>query len=113
MTPQYIYKATCVRIVDGDTFVARVQLGFFASIQINVRLHGVDTPERNEFGNAEATTFLRELLGEGQEAKPLVLQTFKDRQSFTRWVSDVWILNDEQPVSEKVIESGHGVEYTV
>ncbi len=49
---------TCIpvlRVIDGDTFVT--------SGSQNVRLYGVDTPERGEKCYREATVRLRELAG--------------------------------------------------
>jgi len=41
----YIYKAKCTRVVDGDTVNLSVELGLDISIDMRVRLLGIDTPE--------------------------------------------------------------------
>ena len=41
----YIYKAECLRVVDGDTMDARVDLGFDTYKKIRIRLVGINTPE--------------------------------------------------------------------
>lgn len=40
------YSAELQRVIDGDTFVMRVNLGFSVSITVPIRLAGLDTPER-------------------------------------------------------------------
>ena len=41
----YEYKATLVRVVDGDTLDCMTDLGFNCHVKIRVRLYGVDTWE--------------------------------------------------------------------
>jgi len=48
------YPAQIVRIVDGDTFQARVAVWFGQEIETLVRLRGIDAPERAARCGAEA-----------------------------------------------------------
>lgn len=41
----YTYKAKCIRVIDGDTIVAEVDLGFNTFKKVKVRLEGIDAPE--------------------------------------------------------------------
>ena len=41
----YDYKATLVRVVDGDTVDADIDLGFDVKIKKRIRLVGINTPE--------------------------------------------------------------------
>lgn len=41
----FIYQGEIIRVIDGDTFDIRVDLGFYISHTIRVRLTDVDTPE--------------------------------------------------------------------
>jgi len=41
----YIFNAYVTRVIDGDTFEARVDLGFKISFNGIFRLNGIDTPE--------------------------------------------------------------------
>jgi endonuclease YncB( thermonuclease family) len=98
--PTYIYRATCLRVIDGDTYVAAVDLGFGPergkpgiTIPIRIRLHGIDTPEVSKPwdkapegpGRAAAQFAYDRLMG-----VPLVIQSYKDERSMDRWVCDVW-----------------------
>ena len=41
----YDYKAKLVRVVDGDTIDAEIDLGFDISVKKRIRLVGINTPE--------------------------------------------------------------------
>ena len=41
----YEYNAKCLRVVDGDTIIALVDLGFSTWKKVRVRLDGINTPE--------------------------------------------------------------------
>lgn len=42
---EYKYNAEVVRVVDGDTVIANVDVGFNMFKKCNIRLHGINTPE--------------------------------------------------------------------
>jgi endonuclease YncB( thermonuclease family) len=88
MTPTYLYRATLNRVIDGDTFVFNVDLGFRVSAAITVRLHGLFAPESSQPGGHEATERAALILA---TAGQIVLQTYKDQMTFARWVADVWV----------------------
>ena len=44
-TKMYTYKAKLVRVIDGDTIDAEIDLGFNVLIRQRIRLYGIDTPE--------------------------------------------------------------------
>ena len=41
----YNYKATCLRVVDGDTIDAMIDLGFDVHVKKRIRLAEIDAPE--------------------------------------------------------------------
>ena len=44
----YEYKATVKRIIDGDSLVLDIDLGFYMFMnETKIRLYGLDTPEMN------------------------------------------------------------------
>lgn len=81
MTPRK-YPATVVRVVDGDTVVLRVDLGFRASYEDTFRLMGCNAPEGK---NNASATYLRALLPAGT---PIVLASYKP-EKFGRWLADL------------------------
>jgi micrococcal nuclease len=41
----YNYNATCVKVIDGDTIDAEIDLGFSVKIKKRIRLAGINAPE--------------------------------------------------------------------
>jgi len=70
----FAHPADVLRIIDGDTFEARVHLWPGLDVTTRVRLRGIDAPElharcADEFRRAEAAAVaLRDLLRQGQVA---------------------------------------------
>ncbi len=66
MIDNFVRAATVARVVDGDTFTADVDLGFYVRVRMSCRLVGLNAPEHNEPGGPEARTALATLLGKGE-----------------------------------------------
>ncbi len=104
MEPIYVYRAAVVRVIDGDTYVMTVDLGFYVTVRLTIRLNGVNCPELREVGGPEAKTFVEGVMaGAGQ----LLLRSYKDRQTFARWVADIW--TDGTSLADIIVAGGHGV----
>ena len=79
----YNYKATLLRVVDGDTVDAELDLGFKIFIKERIRLMGIDTPESRTRNLAEkswgkaAKHRLEELLAEANGEFTLVTKKQK------------------------------------
>lgn len=99
----YEYNATLVRVVDGDTVILDVDLGFHMRGTLTFRLVGINTPERGEQGWAEAKLYLHELL----HGKQLRITTHKG-QTFARWLCD--ITDDGADVATAMLAAGLAVE---
>jgi endonuclease YncB( thermonuclease family) len=107
--PAYRYRATARRVIDGDTFVADVDLGFFAGIAVHVRVRGVDTPELGTPEGRVALGWAVHLLTPDAAPRPgLVLESFHDRRSFERWVCDVYLAETGESVAELAIRDAGG-----
>jgi endonuclease YncB( thermonuclease family) len=105
-----------VRIVDGDTFKARVQVWFGQEITTSVRVRGFDAPElkgkcAEEIKAAqEAADMLREILSSG----PVTLRNIGPDKYFGRVVASVHVtLKDgiETDVAQMMIAAGMGRAY--
>lgn len=108
MEPVYVYRAAPVRVIDGDTYVMTVDLGFYVSARLTIRLNGVNCPELREVGGPEAKAFVEGVMaGAGQ----VLLRSYKDRQTFARWVADIWI--DGTSLSDIIVNGGHGLLATL
>lgn len=110
MSDNYVRRAKVVRVIDGDTFVADVDLGYHVTMTESFRLLGIDTPERH--GATKDA---------GEAARLFSLQWFADRgnqvwlksiktEKFGRWLAEV---TDDKGESLRaaLLTAGHAVEY--
>ncbi len=104
-TPAYRFKATLHRVIDGDTYELDLELGFRASLVVTVRLRGVDTPEMDTAAGKRAKAFAERIL-----TGSLIVETYRDRQTFARWVADLWVVDSSGSYSlgELIVSAGHG-----
>jgi len=88
----YVYPAEVISVYDGDTFTAKVDLGFSVSVVHTFRLANVDTPEVRGAERPEGVRvrdYVRGLI----EGKEVFLMTYDDRTGkYGRYLSDVWTL---------------------
>lgn len=98
----YDYAVTeILRVVDGDTWRLRIDLGFYLSAALEFRLYGYDCPELTGHGGWEhdrATDALlatldwfRRHLHEGVRVR-----TYK-ADSFGRWLAEAYVPGDPYP----------------
>ena len=107
----YEYKAHVVRIVDGDTIVVDISLGFDMKMnKVKLRLYGIDTPEtyrpscneEKEHGMA-AKHFVSDMCF----GKDVMIKTYRDKQGkYGRYLADV-IVDGKSLVQEL---KDHGFE---
>lgn len=101
--PTVEYRAQCLRVIDGDTADLFVDRGNHDYSRWRVRLHGVQAPElraksdEDRIRAKEAREALsmwlqpapvRDVVSLGHW--PLRVKTFKDPDSFGRWLALVW-----------------------
>jgi len=104
----YEYKAVVIRVVDGDTFDADVDLGFNLTMKARFRLNDVDTPEifrpksraESEHGY-EATEFVKSLALNAV----VTLRTTKDVGIYGRYGAEV-IFDDGSSLAALLKEQG-------
>ena len=98
----YEYKAKIVRIIDADTFVLDIDLGFHTHRIETVRIMNYDAPEirlyegvtqeEKELG-IKAKTYAQELLPQGTE---IFLKTYYDKTGkYGRFLGDVFYSYDD------------------
>lgn len=105
--PVYRYRAEVLDVHDGDTYKVRVDLGFRCAVTIQLRLRGVDTPELPTPEGLRARDAAVALLLRGM-TPGVVVESYKDRRSFERWVCDVW-LSDGRSLASVLVDAGFGV----
>jgi len=101
----YTYKAELVRIVDADTVVCDIDLGFYMTARLPVRLAHINAKERNELGGKEATEHLRALLSNEE----LLLVTYKPKDKYGRYLADVFV--NDMNINQKMIVGGFAEPY--
>lgn len=103
--PAYRYRASLVRVIDGDTYELSIDLGFKVYATLPIRLYGWNCPEHNAPGGPEATGFATTVL----TGQPLVIESYKSRQTFARWLATVWV--DGNNLGDLLAAAGHAVPY--
>jgi endonuclease YncB( thermonuclease family) len=111
----HTYVAILERVIDGDTLLVRVDLGFDVWRVERIRLRGIDTPELKTVTGRKAKEFVEEVLA---EVPFLVLRTYKTDR-YARYVADVFydkLLTKKERVFEKgsflnqdLVEAGYAV----
>lgn len=86
------YYGKVVEVTDGDTFVVNVKLPLKTSREIEIRMEGVNAPEKWQYGGTEATNNLKKLLPEDTKItiQIVLLKSGKERMTFNRYVAQVW-----------------------
>jgi len=106
----YNYKATVVRVVDGDTVKLDIDLGFRMHWTSNCRIAGVNAPEMGSEKGEAAKEFLKELLPVG---RVLEIES-KQLDKYGRPIIDSVLrlaANQISLLSEYIISKGHAVKY--
>lgn len=101
----YQYKARIVRVIDGDTVEADIDLGFYMTCRIPVRLAHINAKEHNEVGGKQATDHLKKLIGDGN----VIMQTFKPHDKYGRYLAVLY--RNAADLNEQMITDGFAVSY--
>ena len=113
----YIYRVKQVlKVVDGDTIDADIDLGFDISLTKRVRLAGIDTPEsrttdkREKALGLESKDWLKNRL---EFAKNIVIRTQlpDSTEKYGRILGKLYINNEETSLNEQMIDEGYAWEY--
>tara|TARA_R110000824_G_scaffold381504_1_gene574264 strand:+ start:7234 stop:7602 length:369 start_codon:yes stop_codon:yes gene_type:complete len=115
----YEYEIKVLRVVDGDTVDAQVDLGFRVHHNIRIRLYGINTPEvrtrdaEEKVRGKAASARLQELL---DGADRIILKSHGVGK-FGRCLGELTLVcfQEEEDKKENIVETmlaeGHGVPY--
>jgi micrococcal nuclease len=116
-TTLYTYRILEVlKVLDGDTFDFRVDLGFNLSMDLRVRLKGIDTPEMDspegEAAKEYSRVWLRSHSNDNQCLKLTTHKSLLPSGAFGRWLADVFCDAEVDTVvpyhlAEALIRVGH------
>ena len=109
------YNCDLIRVIDGDTVDAYIDLGFSVTVKKRIRFYGIDAPEsrtrdleEKKLGLA-AKARLIEML-EGNDNK-FVLKSHGVGK-FGRCLGELFFKkDDDKSIQKLMIEEGHGEEY--
>jgi micrococcal nuclease len=114
----YEYHAKVTNVVDGDTIVVDIDLGFNVVLSNqSVRLLGVDTPESRTSDKIEKIFGLasKEYAKEFVEncKKQIILRTHKsdDSEKFGRLLGEIINPESKEVLNNSLIEEGFAVKY--
>ena len=109
------YSAKLVRIVDGDTCDAMIDLGFNVWVKKRIRFYGVDTWEsrtrdlEEKAKGLEAKAFTKDILENSDEGK------FDIRShgvgKYGRVLGELCVKGQDKSVNELLKDNGHAYEY--
>ncbi len=97
----FTYNGSFERIIDGDTFWVKIDLGFGVSTRQKLRLRGVDTPEMKTRAGKKAKRFVEEEL---KSVSSVILTTTKP-DKYDRYLSDIYYRGI--CLNKRLLETGH------
>lgn len=104
----YEYTALIERVIDGDTVVVDVDLGFRIRQRITCRLDGINAPELRTPEGKDARDVLMLLIS----GKTLAVHTIKDRtEKYGRYLLVVYLEDGVTTANQWMLDNGHAVPY--
>ena len=109
------YTCKLVRVVDGDTADAMIDLGFNVWVKERIRFKGVDTWEsrtrdlEEKAKGLEAKAFTKDKLENSDEGKFSIISYGKGK--YGRVLGELFIKGHEVSLNQLLIENGHAYEY--
>ena len=108
------YNATVIKVVDGDTIDAMVDLGFGTWKKVRIRMHGINAPESRTRNLEEKK--------KGLAAKARLIEMLKENENqfilishgvgkFGRCLGEIYLKGHENSLNKQLIWEGHGTEY--
>ena len=109
------YSAKLMRVVDGDTADAMIDLGFDTWVKKRIRFYGVDTWESRTRNLEEkkkglaAKEYVKDLLQNSDEGKFSIISHGTGK--YGRVLGELFVKGHESSVNELLKENGHAYEY--
>ncbi|MFT6346801.1 MAG: endonuclease YncB(thermonuclease family) [Myxococcota bacterium] len=101
----YLYRARIINVVDGDTLLLNIDLGFGVIKEQRIRLAQIDSPEIKSSQGKKSFEYLRDLCA---RLDFLVVRTNKI-DIYGRYVADVFYQNTNDSTQEKTTVFENGV----
>jgi len=112
---KHIYSAKLVRVVDGDTADAMIDLGFNVWVKNRIRFMGVDAWESRTRNKEEkvkglaAKAYVKDLLENADDGKFTIISHGVGK--YGRCLGELFVKGQEESVNELLKINGHAYEY--
>ena len=109
------YSCKLVRVVDGDTCDAMIDLGFNTWVKARIRFMGVDAWESRTRNKEEkvkglaAKAYVKDLLENSDDGKFSIISHGVGK--YGRVLGELFVKGHERSVNQLLIENGHAYEY--
>lgn len=105
----YVYKAFITSVFDGDSCTAKLDLGMHVSMEIKIRLYGINAPEirgADKLAGIQSRDHLRSMI----LMRDVIIKTYKDKtEKYGRWLADIFV--DDVNINQKMVQDGHAIVY--
>lgn len=109
----YNYKASVKRVIDGDTIIVDIDLGFGVWLKDqSIRLAKINTPEIRGT-TREAGSAAREFLSKLILNKWVQIRTEKGQEKYGRWLGTILLEEDNNliDINSKMVAEGYAKVY--
>jgi micrococcal nuclease len=114
----YEYRATLLKVDDGDSIIVSLDLGFGLSQKHSLRFYGINTPELRDKDPAvraralAAKKFVANFLPTAEGA--LTIRTIKDRsEKYGRYLAKVYVGDSMASLNDALVSAGLAVPFMV
>jgi micrococcal nuclease len=103
----YSYRANLIKVVDGDTIDAEIDLGFNIKVTKRIRLHNIDAPEvrtSNDLEKKRGKLAKNRLINLLEQNRGLFVLKSHGIGKFGRCLGEIFIENES--INEKLLKEG-------
>lgn len=108
MNPAYRYEARLVRVVDGDTVLLNVRLGFYMTAEIRFRLAAINAPRLQDAGLEGEMA--RDWLHAALQGEAIVVESRKT-EKYGRWLGYLYTPGNTKSINQQMVDAGHAKPY--
>jgi endonuclease YncB( thermonuclease family) len=113
---QYTFSAALKRVIDGDTLELEVDLGFFITVTVKVRLADIDCPPIDTPEGQQAATYIEKALNGAN----MIIETRK-KERYGRYLTYIYysrehddfegIIRHGTMINEELVRNGYADRY--
>lgn len=108
MNTTYVYRCSLVRVVDADTVIVTIDLGFRLTATMPVRLYGINAPELKTAEGKAARAWVIDWFAEHTD---LQIETQKDPEKFGRWLGTISPLAGGKALNDELVDRHQAVAW--